>query len=246
MERALEVAEIPPGRGAAWLTQSFHLFRRQPFAWIGLCSGWLVVTFVLMLLPLVGGPLASFLQPAFFASFAMAARKQEGGGPPIMGDLFSGFKRNLRALVLLGAILSLLQLAILALMVMLGLPTGGETPQAITIVEYVELLKGKEWILAVGFVLTVLSKGALWFAPTLIAFHDMSVSHAARWSVYAALSNMGSMMVYGTLLVALFFFAMMPWGLGLLVAIPMMAISTWVGYREVFLKDGPGKVAAET
>jgi uncharacterized membrane protein len=236
MERTLAVAEVPAGRGVAWVTQAFHLFRRQPFAWIGLCSGWLVITFVLMMLPLVGGPLASFLQPAFFASFAMAARKQEGGGAPLMADLFAGFKRNLRALVMLGAILSLLQLGILALMVLLGLPTGGDTPQAITIVEYVEMLKGKEWILAVGFVLTVAAKGALWFAPQLIAFHDMSLSHAARWSVYAALSNIGAMMVYGTLFVLLFFFAMIPWGLGLLVAIPMMAISTYVGYREVFEK----------
>ena len=63
--------------------------------------------------------------------------------------------------------------------------------------EYVEMLKGKEWILLLGFVLTVMVKGALWFAPPLIALHDMPVTHAMRWSVYAALANVGAMIVYG-------------------------------------------------
>lgn len=233
MQAPLAVAEVPAGRGGAWLVQAFHLFRKAPLAWIGLCAGWIVITFALMILPLVGTPLASFVQPVFFASFALAARKQEGGGTPEMGDLFVGFRHNLRALVFLGAILSLLQIGILALMVLVGLPTG-DAQQAVTIAEYVEMLKGKEWILAMGFLLTALAKGALWFAPPLLALHDMSVSHAVRWSVYAALANFGAMIVYGALSVMLFFVAMLPWGLGLLVAIPMMSISTYVGYREVF------------
>ena len=32
----------------------------------------------------------------------------------------------------------------------------------------------------------------------------------------------------------LFFVAVIPWGIGLLVVIPLMVISTFVGYREVF------------
>ena len=42
------------------------------------------------------------------------------------------------------------------------------------------------------------------------------------------------MVLYGFSLVALFFVAMIPWGLGLLLAIPVMVISTYIGYREVF------------
>lgn len=233
MGAALKVAELPAGRGFAWIAQAFHLFRKKPFAWIGLCAGWLLVTLFLHFIPLVGQPLANFLQPVFFASFAMAAMKQERGGEPVMGDLLVGFQRNLRALVSLGALFVIATVAIIALMVLLGLPTGGEA-ETVTMVEYVKMLQGKEWILAVGFLLMILVKGALWFAPQLIAFHDMSMSHAVRWSVYAALANIGAMMAYGTLLLAIFLAGMMPWGLGLIVVIPVMAISTYVGYREVF------------
>ena len=233
MAAAIKVVEVPAGRGFGWLTEAFHLFRRKPFAWIGLCAGWLLATLFLHFIPLVGQPLANFLQPVFFASFALAAMKQERGGEPVMGDLFTGFRRNLRALVSLGALFLIAMVAIIAIMVLLGLPTGGES-EKLTMVEYVQMLKGKEWILAVGFLLTVAVKGALWFAPQLIAFHDMPMSHAIRWSVYAALANLGAMMAYGTLLVALFLVGMMPWGLGLIVVIPVMVISTFVGYREVF------------
>ena len=90
-----------------------------------------------------------------------------------------------------------------------------------------------------GFALTVLVKGALWFAPPLIALHDMPVSHAMRWSTYAALANLGAMLVYGIALMGLFFVALIPWGLGLLVVIPIIVISTYVGYREVF-EGNPG------
>lgn len=234
MDATIRVAELKPGRGAGWLLEAFKLFRRMPLAWIGLCSGWVVITLGLIIVPFIGGVIANFLQPVFFASFAIAAFKQAAGEPVLMGDLFSGFRRNPRSLINLGALLLIAEIAIFALMALLGLPLAASGDRDFTFREYVESLKGKEWILLVGFVLTALVKGALWFAPPLIAFHDMTTTQAMRWSVYAAISNLGPMVVYGLVLGALVIAALVPWGLGLFVAIPMMAISTFVGYREVF------------
>ena len=234
MDSNLKVAEVSAGRGTAWLFEGFGLFRKAPVAWIGLTSGWIIITFGLILVPLLGGVIANFLQPVFFASFAIAALRQAAGEPVVMGDLFLGFRRNLRALVNLGAVLLIAEIGIFALMAALGLPMGGTGETTFTMAEYVQLLKGKEWILVVGFALTVAVKGALWFAPPLIALHDMPMSHAIRWSVYAALANFGAMILYGLVLLGLFFLALIPWGLGLVVVIPMMAISTYIGYRDVF------------
>jgi uncharacterized membrane protein len=239
MDATTHVAEVRALRGAGWLAEAWGLFRRRPAAWIGLTAGWLIVTFGLIIVPLVGGVIANFLQPAFFASFALAAIRQVQGEPIGMGDLFLGFRKNLRALVNLGAILLIVEIAIFALMALLGLPMTTTGDKAFTMAEYVEMLKGREWILLVGFLLTVMVKGALWFAPPLIALHDMSMMHAIRWSTYAALSNVGAMIVYGLALMALFFAALVPWGLGLIVVIPMMAISTYVGYRDVFESSSP-------
>ena len=238
MDQSFRVAEVPARRGFAWLGEAFGLFRARPFAWIGLCAGWLLITFGLILIPIIGGVLANFLQPVFFASFAITALRQASGEPVIMGDLFLGFRRNVRALVNLGAILLIAEIAIFALMAAIGLPMAGNADQTFTVAEYVKMLKGKEWILMIGLVLTVLVKGGLWFAPPLIALHEMPVTHAMRWSLYAALANIGAMLVYGLALTGLFFVAVIPWGLGLLVVIPMMVISTYIGYREVFEPKG--------
>ena len=234
MNDAIRVTEVPAARGAHWLVEAFGLFRRRPLAWIGLCSGWIVITFGLILVPFIGGVVANFLQPVFFASFAITAFRQVAGEPVLMGDLFSGFRRNARALVNLGAILLMAQILIFMLMWAVGLPTAPPGDETFTMADYVAALKGKEWILAVGFILTVIVKGALWFAPPLLAFHDMSMSQAIRWSVFAAISNLGPMIVYAFLLGVAVLAGLMTWGLAFFVVIPVMAISTFVGYREVF------------
>jgi hypothetical protein len=242
MDTRLAVVELPASRGVAWIAESIRMFRRAPLAWIGLCSGWIVITLGLLPIPVVGSVAANFLQPVFFASFAIAARKQHAGEPIAVGDLFSGFRSNWRALVNVGAILLMAQIGILVVMVLLGLPAEPPADRATTINEYVRMFEGKELVLALGVLLTAVVKGALWFTPPLIAFNGMSTTHAIRWSVFAALANIGAMMAYGAVIL-LFLLAIgalawllgvLVWILGLLVVIPVMAISTYVGYREVF------------
>jgi hypothetical protein len=234
MDASIKVAELKASRGAAWLGEAFALFRKAPFAWLGLTAGWIAITFALILMPFIGGVIANFLQPVFFASFAIAAYRQAAGERLVMADLFGGFKRNMRPLVNLGALLLLAEIAIFALMALLGLPMAASGDRSFTLEEYVNALKGKEWVLSVGFLMTVVVKGALWFAPPLIAFHGMTTVQAMRWSVFAAISNLGAMMVYGMLLLGIFLLALIPWGLGLVVVIPVMVISTYCGYRAVF------------
>ena len=234
MDTSVRVADLHAGRAVGWLVESFRMFRAAPVQWIGLCAGWIAISFALILIPFLGGVIANFLQPAFFASFAIAAYKQQAGERIVMSDLFSAFRRNMRSLVNLGALLLMAEIAIFAIMALLGFPIASDGDQNFTVSEYVEQIQGKEWILAVGLVLTLAVKGALWFAPPLIAFHGMSTSHAMRWSMYAALANIGAMLLYGVVLMALFLVAVLPWALGLILFMPVMAISTYVGYREVF------------
>ncbi len=240
----LAVADVRARRGASWLGQGFALFRGQPLAWIALSAGWLVITLGLLLVPLVGGVIANFLQPVFFASFALAARKQQGGGAVETGDLFLGFRTHPRTLINIGALLLFAEFAIFALMALVGLPTAADTPAGTMpdLAAYAKQLQGKEWILGLGLLATAAVKGALWFAPPLIAFHGLSTTHAIRWSVYAALSNLGAMLIYGLALMGLFLACTLTWGLGLIVVVPMMLASTYVGYREVFEKE-PGALA---
>jgi|SRR5450631_962778 uncharacterized membrane protein len=234
MDASIKVGELKAARGAGWIAEAFKLFRQAPLAWIALCSAWLVITLALLLVPLVGQAIANFLQPVFFASFAIAAYKQAAGERVLMADLFAGFRRNLRALVNLGVLILVAVLAIVFAMGLLGLPVTVPAGDTASIEEYIESFRGKEWQIAMTFFAIVLVKSAVWFAPPLIAFHGMGAIEAIRWSVYAAISNVGAMIVYGAILFAIFFVAFIPAWLGLIVAIPVMAISSYTGYREVF------------
>jgi hypothetical protein len=205
----------------------------------------MVITLGLVLIPVVGGVAANLLQPVFFAAFALAARKQLAGGTLEMGDLFAGFRLPLRPLVNLGAILLLAEIAIFFLMSLAGLPgVGGSSGEPLTVSEYLQTLHGKEWILVMGLVLTALVKGALWFAPAILAFHSLSTAHAVRWSVFAALSNVGAMIAYGTLLTVGFLLALLTWGLALVVLVPVIVASTYTGYADVFAETPPGQAEA--
>lgn len=240
MSATLRVRDVRSSRGPAWLAGGWRLFRGAPVVWMGLAAGWMLITLAFVLVPVIGGVAANLLQPVFFAGFAIAARRQAAGEPPEMGALFAGFRRPLRPLVNLGAILLVAEIAIFVVMSFLGLPgVGGGGEDVATLADYVRELQGKEWILVVGLVLTAVVKGALWFAPTVLAFHEMSTAHAVRWSVYAALSNLGAMLAYGVALTVVFVAGALPWGLGLAVAIPVMLASTYVGYAEVFEETAP-------
>ena len=235
MDSPIRVRDVRSSRGPAWLAGGWKHFRGAPMVWMGLSAGWMLITLALVLVPVIGGVAANLLQPVFFASFAMTARKQLAGEAPEMGDLFLGFRRPLRPLINLGALLLAVEIAIFYLMAALGLPGAGDEAQEIaTIADYVRLLQGLEWILVVGLVLTALVKGALWFAPALLAFHEISTAHAIRWSLFAALSNVGAMVAYGIALTVVFVAGALPWGLGLLVVIPVMVASTYTGYADVF------------
>jgi uncharacterized membrane protein len=234
VDAPIRVREVRSSRGAAWLAEGWRIFRAAPTAWIGLSAGWMMITLGLVIVPLVGGVAANLLQPVFFASFALAARKQLAGEAVGMGDLFAGFRLPLRPLVNLGAILLIAEIAIFFVMSLLGLPGVGGSDEIMTVTDYVNALQGKEWILLAGLVLTAFVKGALWFAPAILAFHAISTAHAVRWSVYAALSNVGAMVAYGIALTLAFLLAVLPWGLGLLVVVPVMVASTYTGFRDVF------------
>jgi len=239
MDANFQVAELRPSRGAGWFVEAFQLYRRKPFAWIGLCTGWILITLLLLQIPAVGPALEGFLQPVFFASFAIAAFRQLAGEPVLMGDLFAGFRRNVRSLVQLGAIQMIAELAIAIPFWYFVMPPVPFTDGAPDLPAYFQSLKGKEWAIALGLLLLSAVKGAFLFAPQLVAFHDMTPTQSIRWSVYAAIANLVPLFVYGFSLVALMMLGGLTYGLGFLVVIPLMVISTFTGYREIFESAAP-------
>lgn len=236
----MQVIDTPAHAGIGWIRQSFTMFVAQPAGWVSLLScGMLLTVAAFILVPVIGPALATMLQPGLFAGFVIAARDQDAGKPVTLSQLFAGFRFNGRALLTLGAIGLLAEIMTVLLLGLAGFPrtipveaNGWPDMRA-----YVQLLDGKEWMIVAGVAIMMLIKAILWFATALLALHPMRTGHALRWSFYAFIGNFLPLLLFGVMMSAIFFVAVMPWLLGMLVALPIYALTHYTSYRQVFSID---------
>lgn len=232
----MQVIDVPATAGITWIKLSFALFRAQPLGWMSLVFAWLLTSFLLFFVPLIGGAVATILQPGFFASFVLAARDQEMGKPLGVHQLFAAFRVNGRQLVAIGSITLLADLMVIAILGILGFPytipvDANGMPDMRT---YMQLMDGKQWMLVLYFAMMITINGALWFTAAILALNQMPATHAIRWSCYALIANFFPMLVFGVAMMTIFMLAALPFFLGLLVAMPIYAIAHYVSYRDLF------------
>ena len=236
----MRVVDQRAGAGMGWIKQAFLLFKAQPFAWIGLTSSWILLTLGLYkLIPVIGAPIATMLQPALFAGMMLAAREQDAGRPINMSFLFAALRLNGRALISFGALVLLANTVVVLLMAALDFPgevaanaNGTLDPQA-----FAAMLTDNTGVSVLAPLLMMITNAVVWFATPLLAFNPMPPTHAIRWSFYALVGNLIPMLVFAILLFAALLLAILPWALGLLVWLPVYAISNYTSYRQVFAED---------
>lgn len=78
--------------GWHWVKHGFRLFRKQPLGLASLFFGYLLLTFWLGLVPLVGKLLSYMLVPMFTVAFMQGCANAEQGKPVRPGLLLTGFR----------------------------------------------------------------------------------------------------------------------------------------------------------
>jgi hypothetical protein len=164
----MQARSLPAVRGWHWIVGGFRLFRKNPALLTFLVFGyWLMLIFG-NLVPLIGVIVAPLCVPALSVSIMNGCRSIEREDPVQFGILFSGFQRNLRQLVLLGALYLAGSIAILAMSAavdggaLFEIMLAGKRPEP-TALEDEGLLLALQAALA----LTVPLLMAFWFAPLL-------------------------------------------------------------------------------
>jgi len=230
--------------------------------WIALNLVLLFIASALTYIPVVGGLLFALFTPVFAGGLTLGCRDVEAGKPLLPAHLFAGFQRNAAALVSIGGVYVVGQIAIFGLLTNVGGPELQAMMQAV----FADQPSAVPPTVSDRVVAAVLLAGALfvplamavWFAPVLAVLNGLPAFPAIKLSLEGSVRNFPAMAIYalamGALLVGLLFvvrtvLAFVPKNLAavrepiaMLVMtfwISLTLISAYLGYRDIFTADVP-------
>jgi uncharacterized membrane protein len=228
---------VDAGRGVNWWSEAWALFMKNPGMWIVLALIMIVILIVLNFIPFLGSLASSLLFPAFAASWLLAARKVEGGGALEVGDLFSGFKDKLTPLLVLGAVVLVAGVVIalaagaLGFGAVMGMFMGGARHSAGGMMA---AFGAGMLALLVALALGALVAMAIWFAPALVVFRNVAPIDALKASFSASLKNIVPFLLFGIVYIVAAIVASIPFGLGWIVLVPVLMLTTYASYKDIF------------
>jgi hypothetical protein len=229
----------PPGRGAGWIGDAWRLLRARPGMWYGALIVWFVVYMVVSMIPLVN-VFAQLLGPFGYAGIALAADQQRRTGTFELGTVFDGFKKAPVSLLAVGGVVLLagvVFVAILAIFVgaeifSMVMRQGTPDPSVFFSVRFLlAFLIGLALLLPVSF--------AAYLAPQLIVLHGLPALEAMKMSLAGCAKNILSGLVFSLCLLLLLVISAIPLLLGFLVSIPIIMLTSYTVYRDIFVEENP-------
>ena len=234
----------------AWTEQAFRLFADNFWLWVG---GVLLVILVSnaagMVIPLLGSIVNAILSPILFAGISYAAHKSFNNESIEIGDFFSGFKIRGGALAAVGGV-SLLGWTIITIICLAVYLSAATAIGALDLNNIFEedflfqlftntnmlypLLLGV--LFALLFALPLIA--ALFYAPTLLILHpELDFGQSLLLSFKGVFKNFFSFIPYSVIIMVVFFLGLLFFIVGVFVAIPLISLTIYTSYREIFLTD---------
>ncbi len=227
---------VPARAGLDWMTGAFRLFMKSPLMLGAATAIFLGALLILQLVPYAGAGLAEILTPLMLAGYMRAFRAIDEGGDPELPQLAAGFRTHALPLATVGAIYLGILLSILWLMKMLGVDYAammqaiqeGASPEQVA-----QGLEGNGHLLLLGLALAIPAVAATWYAPALVLFGNASPLQAMGLSLKACARNWAALTINGLVLIPVFLLALVPL-VGMLVAVPVMLGTAYLGYQAMF------------
>jgi uncharacterized membrane protein len=242
--QTLAFRQVNSGHGAEWWGTAWRwLFQGgATTVWIVMGLIAILIYFVLHVFGLMGSVAANVGLFVFSGGLMLAARKTEDRATPAVGDLFAGFGPSLASLAIGGALLVVAALlvagaaSVAGIGAVVGAVYGG-------LAGNLALMAGlgttSLLVLLIALVLMMPIAMAAWLSPALIVLRKQPPVEALKASLAACWANLGALTVYGLLWIALAIVASIPAMLGWLVLTPLMALSTYAAYRDLFEAAAP-------
>lgn len=232
--------KVDTGRGVGWYGDAWTIFMGAPGMWVLICVIFIVLSVVVGIVPFIGSLVTSICYPVIGAGLMLGCRSVEEGKGLTVGHLFAGFGRNVGSLLLVG-LLYLVGMMLIGLFI--GISVGVMVPmmamkagQAPGMANVIAMAPFILIAVLVGMALMLPLIMAIWFAPALVVFHDLGPMEAMKSSFRGALRNIVPFLLYGIVGLVLAILAVIPFGLGLLVWVPILWASIYTSYRDIFLR----------
>lgn len=257
----MQLKPVTAASGYLWFRQGISIFRRNPLIFITLFFAYLFAMRLISLPPVIGYALLMLVIPGVSVGFLAASRDVLDGKIAFPTVLISGFRSHgpvaARRLLILGvayfvaicavfAISALADGGVLAQLVLFGNnPSDDAVQQA-----------GPDGAVLLSLLAYLPVAMMFWFAPILVAWHDIAPHKALFFSWIVCWRNKTAFIVYGllwlvftmaiSLVVTLILQLAGAGAMGLFILMPLSAIITavlycsfYATYRGCFETDGP-------
>ncbi|MDQ5921809.1 MAG: hypothetical protein QG673_1868 [Pseudomonadota bacterium] len=209
-----------------WLKLSFVTFREKPLQFIILG----IVSSIIGLIPGFG----AFLTPLFNAKFAQLTARVERNQPVLMSMLFENLFANKNVVRLafinlcIATIIFTLQYFVENYLGGISLDSSSAAADAITIHGSLTTL-----LYVIPMMILQLS---MWMSPLICLYNqDISPFQAMWLSIKACGVNIVTMLFYSLLVLFFSILAIIPFGLGLFIWLPMLNIVSYFIYKSLFV-----------
>ncbi|VVD99287.1 membrane protein [Pandoraea communis] len=198
----MQLLEVPPKSGYVWLRQGIWLFRKNPLAILTLLFAYLFGVMLLSIPPVVGAFLPLLFIPGLSVGFMAACRdiiKSKQVLPNVLLDGFRGHGKEVsRRLLILGGYYIV---AMAAVFLFSALFDGGDLLNKMLFggrISEESLVNGSmgQAMLAAAVAYVPVAM-MFWFAPVLVAWHDVTPVKALFFSWTACVRNLRAFFVYG-------------------------------------------------
>lgn len=237
---------VDAGAAGRWLQRGWMLFTRSAGMWVVLALLLGIILLALNLVPLLGGLIGALLMPALFGGLVYGARELDSGRTLGFACLFQAFREPGRAgpMLMLGLVpLGAAALtAVLAAGIMSGAAGGGMATGSGGMAMGM-MAGGGMLMMLISLLVGLVSGALLLFAIPRVMFGLDAPMAAIQTSFRAVLDNIAAYILLAVIYFVLAIVAAIPFGLGFLVLMPVMAGAIFAAHAEVF--PGPAETAVE-
>lgn len=189
----MEVHQVSATHGWRWIAEGFAIFKKNPVIWIALFFVYLLIGLLLSQIKIIGPIVLNLLAPVFVAGFMFGCRALENDDDLEINHLFAGFKHHAAQLISVGG------MYLAGIIIIVGIMFAGSDNTVLQAIFSGDKLAQQQAAAALGsgflvtallgLVLMSLLIMAYWFAPVLVAFHEMTAVDAMKLSFRACLHN---------------------------------------------------------